>query len=295
MLCLPADWFALRLLWFRTAAQRAAKQGYFIKLLSIVKVRFNKANNGVFCRLSDNLRLLMEWLWKSFKDLVFPPECLGCGMDGMFLCEKCLGEMEKLSKIVLTRDNLPKEDHLDFLLAACDYEKSRLMRNFIHGLKYEFIRELAEPLGEALWNVMRNVYNSGRSEINILGSLNFDISGTKDFSVCAVPLSKSRLKWRGFNQSELLASSFAKRAGLCQTGFLTRKSFHKAQMELSREERQKNVEGVFEIKPELPLMPRKVLLIDDVATTCSTLNECAKVLKEAGAEVVGALVLARVN
>ncbi|MBU7044940.1 MAG: ComF family protein [Theionarchaea archaeon] len=66
-----------------------------------------------------------------------------------------------------------------------------------------------------------------------------------------------------------------------------------SQMNLKRDERRENVKGAFEVKYPNRFKGRKILLIDDVATTCATIDECARVLKNAGAQEVNALVLAR--
>ncbi len=111
-----------------------------------------------------------------------------------------------------------------------------------------------------------------------------------------VPLHPRRLRSRGFNQSLLLARCVASKTG-AELDFLSlrRTRFTKPQTALSSEERKKNVRKAFEVvKPEA-VRKRTILLVDDVATTGSTLNECAKALKRAGVNGVLCLVLARTS
>lgn len=95
------------------------------------------------------------------------------------------------------------------------------------------------------------------------------------------------------NQAELLAAEFARRTGLEFLPILRKIKSSKRQVYLEREERLANLAGLFEADPHPSLDERKVILIDDVATTGATLNECAKVLKAQGAGEIWGLVVAR--
>lgn len=111
--------------------------------------------------------------------------------------------------------------------------------------------------------------------------------------VVPVPLNRKKQKLRGFNQAEALAQEFARRTGLPCLSLLRKIKPSRSQVELEREERLKNVLGSFSASPRPSLGERKIILIDDVATTGATLNECAKVLKKEGAGEVWGLVVAR--
>ena len=103
-----------------------------------------------------------------------------------------------------------------------------------------------------------------------------------------------RLRERGFNQSFLLVRRWAKQEGLPFDGLtLSRSRWTEPQTALSRKERQKNIKGAFAVKDPDKIVGQKLLLVDDVYTTGSTVNECARVLMEAGAEFVDVLTLAR--
>ena len=108
-----------------------------------------------------------------------------------------------------------------------------------------------------------------------------------------MPLHSSRLRQRGYNQSELLAKAAAKASGIpLETRLLSRTKNTSPQVESqSRDQRRDNVDGNFECRSSIAGV--SVILIDDVATTGSTISACAAVLKAAGARSVWGLVLAR--
>jgi ComF family protein len=109
-----------------------------------------------------------------------------------------------------------------------------------------------------------------------------------------VPLHKKRLRQRGFNQALLLAYGISKKYGLTLSfDNLARTRHTKPQVELSGKDRIANVAGAFSLRRPEMLAGRSVVLVDDVFTTGATLNECSRVLKDAGATRVMALTLAR--
>jgi ComF family protein len=171
---------------------------------------------------------------------------------------------------------------LDGLFAASAY-RSPIVTESIHIYKYRFIPSLAIPLGSWLAERVTEV-------------------GLPLPDMCVpVPLHPRRLRFRGFNQSTLLARTLA---SALTPGFdmpvlencLLRTRFTKPQMKTeTRGKRLNNLKNAFAFAEEsIPLIQDKTLwLIDDVATTGTTLEECAKVLKKAGAKQVFGIVLAR--
>lgn len=111
--------------------------------------------------------------------------------------------------------------------------------------------------------------------------------------VVSVPLHPRRLRFRGFNQSEILAETFAQHFEIPLLLILKRTRYTQPQVQLSREERLHNVRDAFQLVCGKNLSGKTIILIDDVCTTLATLEECSKVLKSAGAEAVHALVLGR--
>jgi ComF family protein len=240
------------------------------------------------------LRAAFHAFWRFLIEILFPAFCMGCGIEGCFLCATCLKQALKQDYQVcpaccktrtdgslcdLCANGPVKQDYfLDGVTAIAAYEEKSLLARAIHSLKYEFVEDLAEPLAGLVAEKLKNPQWG-------------------DFVICPVPLHNKRLKWRGFNQSELLAKLAVRAAALhggalalTPGNLLERTTFFRPQMELKKEERAKNVAGAFRC---LGTPPPKVMLIDDVATTLATLNACAKTMKDAGTKEVCAIVLAR--
>ena len=148
------------------------------------------------------------------------------------------------------------------------------VREAVHALKYRGVRAVAPALGEhmARW---------------------FEQTGVRGDLIVPVPLHKRRLRDRGYNQSSLLARELSKRTGLpVGEDVLERTRDTLPQVSLSsRVERARNVEGSFRCIGEVA--GRKILLVDDVVTTGSTMSACASALSAAGAGSVWGLALAR--
>ena len=102
-----------------------------------------------------------------------------------------------------------------------------------------------------------------------------------------MPLHKSRYRERGFNQSEIVAEEVSKITDLSVLkNALKRKKNTKDQTNLSPQQREENVKGAFVVTQPEMINGKKIILVDDVITTGATLNECARMLKQAGAEKI---------
>lgn len=112
--------------------------------------------------------------------------------------------------------------------------------------------------------------------------------------IIPVPIHRKRMKKRGYNQSELIARNIARSTGLeFVADALTKVKNNIAQSTLNREDRQNNVRDVYGIKNIEKIKNKRVVLIDDIYTTGSTVNECSRILKNAGANKVAVLVIAK--
>jgi len=112
--------------------------------------------------------------------------------------------------------------------------------------------------------------------------------------IIPVPLHPKRLRWRGFNQSVLLARQVSRAYNIPLDPFVIyRNKETPPQTQLREEERRKNVRGVFSLNPRKPIDGKRVLLVDDVYTSGATVNECSRSLKRGGAKEVYVLTLAR--
>ncbi len=151
------------------------------------------------------------------------------------------------------------------------------IRELIHDFKYRGFKKLGLWLGQR----MAEKFSSYREFAN------YDI-------LIPVPLSVSRMKERRYNQSLILASVISRYSGLelNQTALVKNRKTA-PQAFLGKKEREKNLKGAFSVLHPEEVKNRKVILIDDVATTMSTLNEAASALKKAGAYHIACYTLAR--
>lgn len=223
-----------------------------------------------------------------FLDIFFPKLCVGCGTYGRFLCFDCAGKIEniktstcpecgKISKYGRYCPNCKARTRtsLGGILIAAGYDAGPT-KEIIHHLKYSGFIELSELLGEIL---AQRLVDSGL--------------GLNDTVIVPVPLHKKKEKKRGFNQAELMAKYISKKLNIPGGNSLVRVKNTETQVGLRREERIKNLTGAFICDDREFVAGKTVILVDDVTTSGTTLNECGRVLKEAGAKRVFGLVVAR--
>jgi len=192
--------------------------------------------------------------WSSLIPLA-PPFCPKCGEPAPAI--------EGLCGPCLRGDH-----HFDFARSALLF--THTLREIIHHLKYSDRVSLAKPLGDILKECLQKEKFQGDA-------------------VVPVPLHRSRERIRGFNQAELIAM----RTGLpILNRILRRRKNTPSQTGLTRSERKRNLAGAFELRRDVH--GRKIILVDDVYTTGSTMNEIARTLKHGGAERVEVLTVARV-
>ena len=221
-------------------------------------------------------------------ELFYPKFCLGCGKEGTWICSDCFEKIKALDSFYcpVCRKRLPNGEicktcsgktKLSKFFAAARYE-SPLIKKAVHKLKYNFIKDLAPPLSSLI--------------INFLKNFNFD----SDFLIIPVPLHKSREHWRGFNQANELAKEISKSLRVpLDSNELTKIKNVPPQVEVKDyQKRKENIQGAFRVKrPEL-LRNKRVILIDDVYTSGSTMEECATQLLKAGVkEIWGVAAIAK--
>ncbi len=239
---------------------------------------------------------MSKGLWNTWLDLIFPHQCVGCRMEGALICDFCFERFEYLeeqkcplcfrvsangsqcSRCFQREPDFPLKE----VISWCEYKDRMVMAKLIHALKYEGIVDARE--------VFRRYFQQRKDFVPADGWL------------CPVPLEAKRQRWRGFNQAEILAEELSFLTGMPVVSLLMRVHFSKPQMELTSEERAKNVVGAFQLNKkftqELQLKIQegalpKIWLVDDVATTLSTLREAASVLSNTGVPIVSAIVVAR--
>ena len=226
---------------------------------------------------------------KFFKDqlegllqLVYPPVCICC--DGLIhhkgplkvVCPDCLAQLKCVP------DNFAQTEILDRLTSSyltdvrIVWQFNEVVQAIIHKIKYQKGEMTAFRLGQLARAVLS--YEGLREELDL---------------VIPVPLYGGREKERGFNQSLMIARGiFAGSPLEISSRHLRRLRATRSQTEMGREERVINVKEAFAIPDNHELKEKRIVLVDDVVTTGATLNECAGVLKSAGAAAVYGLTLA---
>lgn len=228
---------------------------------------------------------------KFLLDILFPKFCLNCGKEGNYLCSDCISLIDIVErqycpfcappKVVLNGKTCPscrKTKKLNGLYFATSYN-NYIIKKTIHQLKYYHIKELTKPLAFLIISHL----------INLNKNINFS-----SFALIPIPLHKKKLKKRGFNQSEELAkeiSKILKIPVLSNVLIKTKKTLN--QVDLKKREREENIKGAFFCQKPESVKNKKILLVDDVFTTGATMEEGARVLKNAGASQVWGIVVAR--
>lgn len=242
-----------------------------------------------------------------FLDLLFPKFCLSCQKEGIYLCDDCrtLLDISEFDYCLCdknpqrlpgprgtpSKSGLPAQagkcnrcqnKKLSGLYFALPYKEKVLTRKLIYQFKYQpYLKDLAKTLASIL---IEHFILSGKNTNEIWNNS----------VLLPIPLDKKKLKIRGYNQSEELAKELSIILQIpIITNNLVKIKNTKPQMELSKEEREKNLENAFEIKNPSELLGKKIFLVDDVYTTGSTMEECTKTLKESGIKNVWGICLAR--
>jgi len=236
---------------------------------------------------------------RTLLEIIYPPRCAVCGVflkrDGQVdvrdFCPACLGEFKRIASPFCPLCGRPftsraGEDHpceecmsagpvYDMLRAPFLYEGA--LMEAIHQFKYGQKMHLGHTLGRLMAEFAQGWLGTGENLV-----------------LMPVPLHTKRLRKRGFNQSLVLARHAAGRMG-AELDYLSLKRVRHTQPQtgLGKDDRSRNVRKAFALFGPEAVKGRHVVLVDDVATTGSTLNECAKVLKRAGCGSVRCLVLAR--
>lgn len=207
-------------------------------------------------------------LWSDLIQLFFPRLCVSCrkklvGSEA-FLCLECLHALPRTNYVnkpdnpleVLFAGRLPFERVASYAY----FSKEGMMQKIVHELKYESRPELGEFLGQLM---ARELESS-----SFFNSID---------CIVPVPLHPKRLKQRGYNQSFHLSKGIADHFQIPLDAIhLIRKVNNASQTKLSRVQRWENVDGIFSVIEKTAFDGRHVLLVDDILTTGSTIESCAK-------------------
>ncbi len=227
----------------------------------------------------------VNFVLNSFLDFIFIYECEICHQHlenrKTIICSDCLGKIERVEAIDMRKSFESKFGADGFISKAfsCFYFKDEgIIQTLIHELKYQNKRSIGILLGEIVGNSIKN-----------------DDDFLSADALIPVPLHKIRLRERGYNQSELIAKGISKVIGVkVIDNILLRIRNTQTQTKLNFEERKENVKDAFSVRERDKkfVQGRKFIIVDDVITTGSTVNECAKALIRSGASRVLALSVA---
>ena len=226
---------------------------------------------------------------RSIKDYVFPTYCLGCLKEGVWLCNRCLAKIDVSGMRacpVCHHDNTDgrccygcsNQSYLKTHQAVTVYSEKELIGKIIHTLKYQY----AEDVLVVFKKLIIDYFESNKDVF-----LNIDV-------VVPVPLHSKRFAERGFNQAEKIANIASENLGLPAGSVLKRSRYTESQARLDKIRRKENVRAAFCMdRDERSVCDKNILIIDDVFTTGSTIEECSRVLIEAGARSVSGFSVAR--
>lgn len=241
---------------------------------------------------------LVRWLREravAALDVCYPRRCEGCGghsePGGGHLCWDCLAGAHYIADPICARCGDPVDGLVEHAFEcswcrrtqpAFDRARSVLrfrgtMREAIHRYKYNRATHLSADLGMLLAGCVRAHFSDER----------FD-------AIACVPLHPVKARARSYNQARLLAVELGRQLGVAVAHrALARLRFTRTQTRLNAEERRRNVRGAFRAALPEWIDGRRWLLVDDVMTTGATVDECARVMKAAGAVSVSVVTLAR--
>lgn len=246
--------------------------------------------------MADTAREMGQRFSASVLQLLFPRVCPLCGKilnlrmnkGNPYICPECYSKLKFVSGAGCLKCSRPLSDETALYCADCSRHKrwfdqgaallihDQHARKILYDLKYRNKRDHADMLA-----------------FEAAGRLSSFLELWKPEVIIPVPLHKKRLRRRGYNQAEVLSEKLSRILVSHQiripvdSRYLIRVRTTSAQKELSSEERERNMRGAFEIHyKEAAGKYRRILLVDDIYTSGATLSECARVLKEEGAEKV---------
>jgi competence protein ComFC len=221
--------------------------------------------------------------------LFFPPVCLACNnrIDSSFqiLCDNCRDMLVTITENYCEKCGGPLQDgkcetcsttEFYFDLARSAFVYQTPVRELIHHLKYDSLRSPAAFLARAMTGITPN-NDPGRYYDYIM----------------AVPLHHVRRRERGYNQSWIIAKKISAELGIPHKKLVYRKNNTRSQTNLSREARLHNLREAFVLYKGAAVAGKRIILVDDVFTTGTTVNEISRLLRDNGAKEIIVMTAAR--
>jgi competence protein ComFC len=223
----------------------------------------------------------------SLLDFIFPKYCVNCRKLGGYICDNCFVfiSFNEISTCVvcqrpafggLTHSYCKTRYTIDGVFSSLVYKG--VVKKLLYQFKYKpHVGDLRKVLGDLFYEGL--IQKEGCYQLLTEASV-----------IVPIPLYKTKLRSRGYNQSQLLADNLAKKCGMDVLHCLERIKNTHTQVGLPQQKRLENIKGAFVLTVDT--LPDQVVLVDDVVTSGATLNEAAKILKKAGVKKVWGLTLA---
>lgn len=235
----------------------------FYILLSIIDLKYKRKWKGII---------------ETIIDMIFPQVCSICGkMNTKSLCNKCKIKLEKSFKF--QEDNYSKKIDKNFVKHYYFFRYEDIIRSQILSFKFREKSYIYKTIVSFLENKQKSFEKLKKYDI-----------------ILVIPISKKRKKERGYNQSALMAEGISQ---IISAKVLKNRIYKikntVPQSTLNKEQRKKNVKGVYRVTNTKGLKDKKILIFDDIYTTGNTVNECARVLVEKGIKKdnIGVLTIAK--
>lgn len=237
----------------------------------------------------------MVWMFSKIIDFLLPPRCINCskplsGKDGV--CEDCFNIINFISNPCCQKCGMPFEATTaksSKLCGLCVKDKKSVFRMSRSAMRYD---DVSKNMVLSFKFMDKTENAKVFADWMFLAGKDIFVEGVD--LIIPIPLHYTRLIKRKYNQSALLAKRIGKLAEVkVNYSSVIRHKKTKPQVEFSGKARAQNIKGAFEIKHPENIKGKRVLLIDDVYTTGSTLKECAKSIRKAGAKSVDFLTLSR--
>ena len=202
-------------------------------------------------------------------DLIFPQFCIGCGKFNTLICENCYQQINFYPLAI--QSELPNWS-LEKIIVMAEYEG--IVKKLIAALKYKNIKDVGQILARMIY------YSTNFPQVE---------------AITSVPLHPKRHLQRGFNQATEIALELSKLTQIPFVKLLARTKHSQPQAKISdKNQRLTRLKNTFALNLRVEKL-ESVLIIDDVTTTGTTLNECGLILKKAGVKKIYGLVVAHGN
>lgn len=227
--------------------------------------------------------MLLKKIKNNILDTIFPIFCVGCKKEGEWLCADCFSAIiladkqfcplcGKISEFGKACGRCKGKSALSAVI-SCGYYHNPILRKSIGALKYDNAKEIVPQIEKLIIQFVEK-YGFLKSH--------FSVRGGNNTVLIPVPLHKKRLWSRGFNQAEIIAKILSKNFNLqINNNILKRKIATGEQAKMKSEERENNVKGAFILlnKNKEEICEKSIILVDDVYTTGSTMQECARIIR----------------